>query len=746
MINGEFDLDSATSYKQLDEFVRNKRAKRNSIIILRCKNSKGISTDFINKVRKRYGDDIKIRILGSYDDEEVKRYPNRDFLVQDNLYSLDETEKIVNELEIIEKGINPEWDDLQKLIYFIGQLKNKVIYHPLHEYQSSKQIRSLVGLFTKTTVCAGYSVMLKELCDRNGIECHFVMGSCNKEDAKDDKTTHAWNLVRINGQLFPIDLTWNAGKNKKGRFFSIDDLANVNKFIESHFPTSKEPIQNYKNNLKSIDGDTLRRIDFIVNKDITYDTTVVNWVRPKDNSKFKITLVGEHIIDGEYLYKYVYEKIKPDGTYGLPSVIYSRTNICAICEWYHQRAKLKKKLTTTSNEKKKEKIRSDLEKTKIFDEMYEALELLLSRENLSAAGQRGDYYIGKIHLAPDKNDKENKVVEGVYVDPDYAKKLPYKQRRFTRSDGTSFIIEYYGTITINGCTFNQYRMFEGIMVNGERVYKKNTIYTDSNEDLLTDPRSNIPNDFLARDRVDRKTKETAGYLGYMDKNGIRTYDPKHNELFKKEIYKAYRLRSNNVLDYFESISFEEMQRLIKTYKQVVVNGQKTYVNRYNNKPVTDNTIKAHLDFSYLWLHAAGIKYTFDDVAPGYLYAFNEPAKEVYEMITSLINDSIEKTGDIDAVVILKRIKDVSYYKYAEDIVSKLFSGEANAKIIANLYKKQNPSSRKEVKVIHYFDRFYPKDDAVKKLDDHERQLEEEKKHWFEVKDVPNGYVVEPYKK
>ena len=58
LINDEFDLDKATSYKQLDEFVRNKRAKRNSIIILRCKNSKGLTTDFINKVRKRYGNEF----------------------------------------------------------------------------------------------------------------------------------------------------------------------------------------------------------------------------------------------------------------------------------------------------------------------------------------------------------------------------------------------------------------------------------------------------------------------------------------------------------------------------------------------------------------------------------------------------------------------------------------------------------------------------------------------------------------
>ena len=83
--------------------------------------------------------------------------------------------------------------------------------------------------------------------------------------------------------------------------------------------------------------------------------------------------------------------------------------------------------------------------------------------------------------------------------------------------------------------------------------------------------------------------------------------------------------------------------------------------------------------------------------------------------------------------------------YAEEIITKLFAGEKNANIIGNLYKNQNPSARKKVKVINYFDQFLYYIDAYNKLNKYEEELEKEKKLWFEVKEENNTYTVEPYK-
>ena len=735
MSNLEIDIRKITKYRQLDEIIANNKDKT---IILRVANTKQLSKDFLNVLSNRYNNKLSIRIVGAYDDNMLKRYPTHSFLEKDNIYSLSETKNIINEIEKIEEGINPEWDDLQKTIYFIGQLKNRIIYHPLFEYVASKEIRSLTGLYTKKTVCAGYSLILKELCDRNNIECHYVMGACNEEDAKKDSTTHAWNLIRLNGNLVPIDLTWNAEKNRKGKFFSVDDLANVNKFIESHIPNSHEPIQNYKKVLKSIEGDFLRTTDYIINKDITYDSTVIRWIRPTDKSRFRLTLVGEHIIDGEYLYKYIYEKENDNGSVGKPIIFYSKTNICGVIEWHHQRKKLEKKLNSNISINEKKEIINKLEKTKVFDDIYNSLELLLSKENLIAAINRKDYYIGKIKV-------EDKKVKGVFIDPNFSKKIPYKQKTFRRNDGTMFVIEAYGQINIGNQTFNRYRMFEGLTIDGKRVFKKNTIFTDSNENLLTDTREDIPNYFLERKRIDRKTKETAGYLGYLDKNGIKTYIPQHNKFFNQDLYKYYRLKNEKILNYYDTISFNEMKRLIKTYKKIIINKQTIYINRYTNKQVTDKILTDHLDFSYLWLHSAGNKQYNDEIEPGYTYAFSDNAKEMFDIITSLINQNIEKDGVIDAVDILKKIVEKSKYKYAEEIITKLFAGEKNANIIGNLYKNQNPSARKKVKVINYFDQFLYYIDAYNKLNKYEEELEKEKKLWFEVKEENNKYTVEPYK-
>ena len=481
MNSAELDLDRIHHYTEIDDFIKNNPGKQ---IVIRTKNTTKLTNTFLRNFEARYGNKVQIRVLGAYDDQFFKNYPHLiDNMGNNNLYSLGEIKKIEKELENIESGLDPEWDDLEKIVYFIGQIKNKIIYHPFYEHQQSKSIRSLVGLYTNTTVCAGYSIILKELCDRNNIECKYVVGSCNKKDAEKNLTTHAWNIVKLNGQYVPIDLTWNAGKNKMGHLASIEDLGNINKFVECHYPCRQESIQNYKQTLKSIEGDKLREIDYIVNKDVVYDSTVMTYIRD-DKSKFKITQVGEHVIGGEFLYKYVYERMNPDGSYGTPVMIYSQTNICKIREGIANRNKYKKKLQEAikrNNKSEIDKINKILDQTKIYDELNKNLDILLSKENLEAARKRGNYYIGKIKVSKKDNQGFNEekelYVDGVFVDREYEKNIPYQQKSFKRADGSMFVVESFGTVRHNNSTFNKYRIYEGINSDGKRKYKKNTIFT-----------------------------------------------------------------------------------------------------------------------------------------------------------------------------------------------------------------------------------------------------------------------------
>ena len=75
--------------------------------------------------------------------------------------------------------------------------------------KKSLETASIIGpLLYRSTICAGYSKMFKLLCDQLGIDCIYVSGTANGKYGWD---AHAWNLVRINGNFYHIDVTFDSG-------------------------------------------------------------------------------------------------------------------------------------------------------------------------------------------------------------------------------------------------------------------------------------------------------------------------------------------------------------------------------------------------------------------------------------------------------------------------------------------------------------------------------------------------------
>ncbi len=66
----------------------------------------------------------------------------------------------------------------------------------------------------KRTLCQGYSMLLKKMCDLVGIECEIVSGYIKNKSYQVGvplSITHAWNVVRIDGIYYFLDPTWAAG-------------------------------------------------------------------------------------------------------------------------------------------------------------------------------------------------------------------------------------------------------------------------------------------------------------------------------------------------------------------------------------------------------------------------------------------------------------------------------------------------------------------------------------------------------
>jgi hypothetical protein len=66
-------------------------------------------------------------------------------------------------------------------------------------------LRSIYGVFVnKKAVCAGYAKALQYLLNACGIECTYVTSS-----------THAWNLIKLEGDYYHMDVTWGDGSDTK---------------------------------------------------------------------------------------------------------------------------------------------------------------------------------------------------------------------------------------------------------------------------------------------------------------------------------------------------------------------------------------------------------------------------------------------------------------------------------------------------------------------------------------------------
>ena len=90
-----------------------------------------------------------------------------------------------------------------------------------------------------SAVCDGYSRAAKLLLNEFGVECDFVVGTCTNGEG------HAWNLVKLDGQWYQLDVTWNDGSaeydpNGRSMYLLVTDdyMKQSRTWDESVYPAS----------------------------------------------------------------------------------------------------------------------------------------------------------------------------------------------------------------------------------------------------------------------------------------------------------------------------------------------------------------------------------------------------------------------------------------------------------------------------------------------------------------------------
>ncbi len=126
-------------------------------------------------------------------------------------------QKIDASVDELLAGISISDSDYDKAKYVFEILVQNVDYDA-----SIENNQNIISVFlSRATVCQGYACATQYLLRLLGIESVIVNGSANGE-------SHAWNLVRLNGNYYYMDTTW-------GNSRYLDDSSQMEKYVNYNY-------------------------------------------------------------------------------------------------------------------------------------------------------------------------------------------------------------------------------------------------------------------------------------------------------------------------------------------------------------------------------------------------------------------------------------------------------------------------------------------------------------------------------
>ena len=167
------------------------------------------------------------------------------------------------------------------------------------------------------------------------------------------------------------------------------------------------------------------------------------------------------------------------------------------------------------------------------------------------------------------------------------------------------------------------------------------------------------------------------------------FDVDKVELFRKKS-NVVNKETNGKLEF---PTFDNLRGLASKYRVEYNQDSKklSILDIKSNAEVTDPVLAQDALFANIWLTAAGIKVYQNDVRPGFSYAFNDGAEKTYNYFIKACTRSIEKTGDLNSLFVFKNASKADY-KYAEDVIAKLFGNDYQTKFVDNYVQHRIASS------------------------------------------------------
>ena len=249
-INQKFKrgFDPSLSYEGFDYVVKPKASfeqalnevianNNGSNIVIEINNTTELTLDLIEKIP----DNVKVRVTGDYNVDFMNTFKSAqqsgNGTLRNVTYTKEQLKSIMTEIIEFEKGIDPNWSDMEKARYAYDYLKNNIEYHDvkqIHELSSKEGMAGnnadrlarydgLVSLIEKSSTCQGFAATYQELLTRMGIEARIVSGNLNGEGQ------HVYNVVKIDGKTFIVDsvremLDANSPGKYTGSGFNVENI------------------------------------------------------------------------------------------------------------------------------------------------------------------------------------------------------------------------------------------------------------------------------------------------------------------------------------------------------------------------------------------------------------------------------------------------------------------------------------------------------------------------------------------
>lgn len=181
--------------------------------------------------------------LGPIQKYNVKLAPknNKNYL-NDNFYSTQDAELAIRKVEKIKNNFISEFqdcNDYEKVLNVHNALADALEYEST---LSKPHIHNIYGaLVNNSVVCEGYAKALKYILDALNIETILVSGQATNSSGETE--SHMWNYVRLNGEWYGVDVTWDdpiiIGGSNRNNVRHDYFLKGFNTFVRTHSPSGK---------------------------------------------------------------------------------------------------------------------------------------------------------------------------------------------------------------------------------------------------------------------------------------------------------------------------------------------------------------------------------------------------------------------------------------------------------------------------------------------------------------------------